>query len=149
MENSVVAPAVALSLGLSSFQAQAGGKDDDGHRSACSELPSHAELSEALRSSLAVDAGRFIEFLNTDSEDGLYESIIDRADALDARLDELAGQIPHAWSEPFEDYEIVTPAPERPVKIEITEDTTVIELEVESPALSEPPVTSATVDDVP
>ena len=92
-----------------------------------------AELSEALRASLAADAGRFIRFLSSDTDDGLYESIIDRADALDARLDQLAGQIPSAWSEPLEDFEIVVPTNDRPVTIEISEGSTVVELESAPP----------------
>jgi GTPase SAR1 family protein len=109
-----------------------------------------AELSEALRASLAADAARFIAFLNSGSDGGLYESIIDRADALDARLDQLAGQIPRAWTEPLEDYEIVGSEADQHVTIEITGGATVIELDVAPPAPDPlPPSVPVAVEDGP
>jgi len=108
-----------------------------------------AELSEALRSSLAADAGRFIDFLSSDTDDGLYESIVDRADALDTRLDQLAGQIPNAWSEPLDDYEIVAARADRPVTIEISEEAAVIELDIDAPVLEPPPAQPVAVEEAP
>jgi len=87
-----------------------------------------AELSDAMRKSLATDAERFTRYLASEGIEEIYAAIVDRADILDERLDDLAGQIPESWSEPIDDVEIVERAAEEVVTIEIAEGSTVIEL---------------------
>ncbi len=87
-----------------------------------------AELSEAMRKALAADAERFTRYLGSDGLEDIYAAIVDRADILDERLDDLAGQIPGSWSEPIDEVEIVESAPDEVVTIEIAEGSTVIEL---------------------
>jgi len=86
------------------------------------------ELSSLLVGILEGDAARFARYLAPDSGSDLYEAIIDRADVVDARLDELAGQIPRAWTEPEDDVEVLDDLPQHPIAIEIREGSTLIEL---------------------
>lgn len=87
-----------------------------------------AELSEAMRKSLDADAERFTRYLGSEGVEEIYAAIVDRADILDERLDDLAGQIPGSWSETIDEVEVVESAAAEAVTIEIAEGTTVIEL---------------------
>ncbi len=90
-----------------------------------------AEFSEALRSGLAQDGERFTgKLLGSDTADDLYADIIDKADLVDARLDDLAAQIPRSWVEQAEDVEIVA-VPDEVLSIHISEGSTVVELGVD------------------
>lgn len=87
-----------------------------------------AELSEALRNGLAHDAERFIRFLGADVSDDLYHSIVGNADGVDARLDDLAAQIPSASTDEGDDVEVMEDSMDQSITVEIGEGSTVIEL---------------------
>ena len=87
-----------------------------------------AELSEAMRKSLAADAERFTRYLGSDGIGEIYAAIVDRADILDERLDDLAGQIPASWTEPIEEFEVIESAPPETITIEIAEGSAIVEL---------------------
>jgi hypothetical protein len=90
------------------------------------------EFSEALRTGLARDGERFSNALGPDTLEDLYAAIVDMADLVDARLDDLAAQIPRSWVEQAEEVEVV-PAPDQVLSIHISESSAVIELGSDDP----------------
>lgn len=85
-------------------------------------------LDEAMRAALNHDADRFVRYLGSEGAEDRYSAIVEQADAVDARLDRLAGQVAESFVEPDRDVEVLDSSPDDVIAVEIAEGSTVIEL---------------------
>lgn len=92
-----------------------------------------ADLLSSLQRALDEDAERFIRLFGPEGDEDQYSLIVDRADAVDARLDGLAGQLPSAWIEPVADVEVVEDDSDRVLSVHISHGETIVELGAAQP----------------